>query len=102
MGYPNRLWCAWELCTLFSFMSAEQAHARLKLVAIGDRCDMLALLRNFDVREAHCYDPNEEERLRKVIDAVGEERFNKSIRKIGEPVAPRQSYCKRGKWHSFF
>ena len=30
--------------------------------------------------DAHCYDPNEEAKLRKIIDAVGLERFNNKIR----------------------
>ena len=35
--------------------------------------DVLAALKNFDVADSHCYDPNEEVKLRTVINAVGGE-----------------------------
>ena len=32
--YPTRLWCAWELCTLLSFISTSQAMERMELVPL--------------------------------------------------------------------
>merc|ERR1711874_523759 len=81
--YPKRLWCVWELCTLFSMMPEAQARERLMVVAIGDADEMLEKARAFDFREAQCYDPNVENRLTTVIAAVGEERFNDCIRQFG-------------------
>mmetsp|Transcript_94718 Transcript_94718/g.271001 ORF Transcript_94718/g.271001 Transcript_94718/m.271001 type:complete len:86 (-) Transcript_94718:276-533(-) len=39
-----------------------------------------------DVRNAGCYDPNEEAKLRRVIGEVGEERFNESIIKLSKSI----------------
>jgi hypothetical protein len=77
--YPARLWCAWELCTLFSFMREEQALERVELVATDSNVDVMEILTTFDVMNAHCYDPNEEAKLRRVIRAVGTDQFNKRI-----------------------
>lgn len=85
--YPRRLWCAWELLTLFAFTDTSHAIERVKLVPIdetddGQYFDALAELERFDVLNAHCYDPNEEKRLREVIAAVGVDRFNERIRHL--------------------
>lgn len=86
--YPERLWCVWELCTLFSFMTdLDQAHERVELVPLttssahSDR-DVFAPLRHFDVDLAHCYDPNEEQALMTVINAVGKKRFQGRVRDL--------------------
>ena len=39
---------------------------------------------DIDVKNARCYDPNEEAKLRHVIGAVGEQRFNDSIIKLSQ------------------
>jgi hypothetical protein len=140
--YPTRLWCAWELCTLFSFKQEEAALATVVLVPLeaGESADgangtlgrnvirelrhfrcasgprqqldlgrsgthlpplspfvstapstlplttpltrRLAPAANLSVSKSHCYDPNEEARLRKVIRAVGEDTFNTKIRNL--------------------
>ena len=33
--YPSRLWCAWELFTLFSFSDTDEALAKIKMVVVG-------------------------------------------------------------------
>eukprot|EP00622_Pseudochattonella_farcimen_P004961 FR740484.1.p1 GENE.FR740484.1~~FR740484.1.p1 ORF type:complete len:225 (+),score=3.23 FR740484.1:85-675(+) len=81
--YPQRLWCAWELCTLFSFMREEQAIERVELLSLS-ASDIMEELTKFDVRNAHCYDPNEEAKLRTVIHAVGQAQFNKRIRNLAK------------------
>lgn len=84
--YPNRLWCAWELCTFFAFMSFERALERLILIPLsGSHDDAFEMFRNYDVMEARCYDPNEEARLQAVITAVGAEKFNHCIRRLAMP-----------------
>lgn len=92
--YPTRLWCIWELYTLFSFVSVDLAIERLKLAPLSDVHQlhegkdnapslplMQALLR-FDVTRAHCYDPNEERKLMKVIEANGLDSFNARVREL--------------------
>eukprot|EP00746_Dinoflagellata_sp_MGD_P113352 gnl/MRDRNA2_/MRDRNA2_502312_c0_seq1.p1 gnl/MRDRNA2_/MRDRNA2_502312_c0~~gnl/MRDRNA2_/MRDRNA2_502312_c0_seq1.p1 ORF type:complete len:114 (+),score=21.81 gnl/MRDRNA2_/MRDRNA2_502312_c0_seq1:166-507(+) len=80
--YPTRLWCAWELLTLFSFMDSSEALQRVQLMVLDNdaSCDVLSDLLNFHVDKAHCYDPNEEAKLRHVVDAAGKAHFNARIR----------------------
>lgn len=80
--YTERLWCAWELCTLFSFISTEQATHRVDLIPVGKGCiaEAVSRLARFDFRDAHCYNPNEEHTLRDVIEATGGDRFNDCVR----------------------
>lgn len=98
--YPTRLWCAWELCTLFSFMRAAQALERVELVPLDSdpTCDVLTRLTDFDVRDAHCYDPNEESRLFEVINAVSRDRFNARIRALS--VACRAGSMGSDEWEA--
>ena len=42
-----------------------------------------ARLQTFDVKRTRCYDPNEERRLKDVIMALGDERFNSRIHALG-------------------
>jgi len=44
--------------------------------------DVLKSLESFDVKEAHTYDPNEEIKLRYIIEANGEDEFNRRIRDL--------------------
>ena len=64
--YAQRLWCAWELFTLFSFQSYEDALALVHIVGISDKAAVefsmigdyhtpLHTLKRFDVNDAHAY-----------------------------------------------
>ena len=87
-SYPSRLWCAWELCTHFSFMRQEQALARVVLLPLNQDpdCDVSYSLLKFDVNEARCYDPNEEAKIRSCIQANGAEGFNMCVRQLGQDL----------------
>ena len=90
--YADRLWCVWELCTLFSFMRQDLAMERVVLVPMNSPdCNVMENLSNFSIANAHCYDPNEENRLRKVISAVGEARFVKQVRDLATAMASRSA-----------
>ena len=87
--YPRRLWCVWELFTLLSFSTLEHAQERITLAAFagdgglgGKHKDGLDDLVAFDVASAHCYDPNEEARLRSIINVSSEYVFNSRIQKL--------------------
>lgn len=97
--YRHRLWCVWELFTLFSFQSEKKAHAKIviaDLTAIeressdagGDLIDReaksgLSTLQTFELSSAHTYDPNEEKKILAVVRAVGEAKFEEAIHKLG-------------------
>lgn len=88
--YPTRLWCIWEIFTLSAFMREEQLADRLEVVPFGgdgvEAKDPVTQVANFNVRDARCYDPNELAKLRTVIGAVGEGKFNDGIRKLAVPI----------------
>lgn len=98
--YATRLWCAWELCTVFAFARSDAAtRERARLIPIGadSGSSALSALTRFKVSEAYCYDPNEQARLMRVICAVGEDRFNERIRKFADVlVQRRRRLCKSG------
>ncbi len=64
--YPHRLWCAWELFTLLAFTSLEVERIELAPFAISGMDNDAERLKQFGVRVAHCYDPNEEARLLRI------------------------------------
>ena len=60
-------------------------------------------LAQFDHVDAHCYDPNEEQRLRSVIEVVGGDEFNMRIHTLADQlgssnVKPQISSSSLGSW----
>jgi len=86
--YHKRLWCAWELCVLLSFMSMEMALKQMVVLALSESA--LQQLTVFDCSTARCYNPNEEFRLRRVIEAIGKQRFEIKIRALGQLLLDRE------------
>jgi len=86
--YHTRLWCAWELCVLLSFMSMEMALKQMVVLALSESA--LQQLTVFDCSTARCYNPNEEFRLRRVIEAIGKQRFEIKIRALGQLLLDRE------------
>jgi len=93
--YPERLWCAWELCTMFSFMDMEAALKRIVVTTINrtnpvngqyapedPANDPLSKLESFSILACRCYDPNEEAVLKRIIKTVGVEYFNRRLRSL--------------------
>ena len=56
----------------------------------------LMQLTTFNCSVSSCYDPNEELRLRHVIDAIGTERFESKIRQLGQLILDRELSSSRG------
>jgi hypothetical protein len=83
-NYMRRLWCVWELFTLFTFCSKEtMAEERIKIFSI-DGCNPEDELENFDLDSAHCFDPNEEFHLRNIIKKIEEGSGKKLKEYFGE------------------
>jgi hypothetical protein len=134
--YCNRLWCVWELCTLFFMKSIEDVLERVVLVplheddvndddelgdydqlGLGGGCfrnaitssaesaralktDIVAELEAFSITNAHCYDPNEEDRLKAVIKTVGEAEFHKKVHELGAALRANSPGTGRQRTHS--
>ena len=88
--YTSRLWCMWELCTLFSFSSMQQALQSVVVETLQDgeatREGFIEELQAYRFTDAECYDPNEEAKILQVIQTVGAHRFNTRIRNMGDQL----------------
>lgn len=77
--YLRRLWCVWELQCVFTFALRELATERIVLLrAGGDPNEALT----WSLDRAHTFDPNEEFRLRCLVDTIGIERFVETVRNL--------------------
>lgn len=88
-SYMERLWCVWELYTLFSFCREEQALERIEVIFLNDPAadqigDKDEILSDFNLDNAHCFDPNEEQKLRLLICGIGADRFTQNIRNLSK------------------
>eukprot|EP00617_Octactis_speculum_P017736 CAMPEP_0185751916 /NCGR_PEP_ID=MMETSP1174-20130828/10679_1 /TAXON_ID=35687 /ORGANISM="Dictyocha speculum, Strain CCMP1381" /LENGTH=382 /DNA_ID=CAMNT_0028429105 /DNA_START=453 /DNA_END=1598 /DNA_ORIENTATION=- len=96
--FPRRMWCAWEIFTLFAFQSESQALERILLITLDakispeDVVDSKALweLEHFDVNKATCYDPNDEIAMKKIIDCFGRSEFNGNVRKLASRIREKK------------
>ena len=94
---PTHCRCVWELFTLLSFSTLEHAQERITLAAFtadgvldGKHKDGLDDLVAYNVSSAHCYDPNEEARLRSIINISSEYVFNSRIQKLAQTCRSAQ------------
>jgi hypothetical protein len=83
-SYLTRLWCVWELFALFTFCYKELAVARVQVVPLGD-----ARVGEFDIDNAHCFDPNEEFKLRQIIHDIGVQRLTECLAVMSGKLAHR-------------
>ena len=89
--YFQRLWCMLEMFIMFAFSQDEAVAAeRIELIPLEadgvTRGSILESMSNFELEGAHCYDPNEEIKLRSVMAAVGEEQFVARMRSLAENI----------------
>lgn len=75
--YLTRLWCIWEIFTLCTFCNDELALERIEVVLLDDFHEISQQLKNFDIDNAHCFDPNEEYKLRYIFNMIGKENLAK-------------------------
>ena len=68
-AYIMRLLCLWELYTIFTFWNKELAIDKVTILGLGGHSDtdMNKQLQEFDMNIAHCFDPNEEFKLRQLM-----------------------------------
>eukprot|EP00937_MAST-01D_sp_MAST-1D-sp2_P002608 g2608.t1 len=95
--YTGRLWCIWELYVHFVF----RPHSPISIIPLGNEAEFSLAdeVRDFDARNAHCFDPNEERRIRHAIDAGkgGVDAFNAIIRGLYDRVARRNPMHSSGR-----
>ena len=77
--------------TIFAFAPKHQAVGRVRLCPLDGSdadagVDVPALLGEFQLKNAQCYDPNEEGKIRGIIDECGKASFEAHIRELGRAV----------------
>lgn len=91
--YIERIWCIWEFFTLLTFCNKELALERVEIKLIPSHKDedpettfneLFAKMKSFNFDNAHCYDPNEEFKLRKIISNVGIKRLGGCMESLAE------------------
>ena len=82
-----------ELFIMFVLSEDEAAAERVELVPIEadgvTRESILESMSSFELEDAHCYDPNEEIKLRSVMAAVGEAQFVARMRSLAGKIRAR-------------
>jgi hypothetical protein len=102
--YFTRLWCVWELYTVFAFSEGDPSLVITMLrdsdsgspeSADNQLRDRLA---NFSIADAHCFDPNEERKLRRAIDMApgGTSAFQAMIRGLAARITSSTSLLQSG------
>ncbi len=87
--YAQRLWCIWEIFTLLAFTEVNAALERLLVVPLAnDACEQLT---EFQLNTAHCYDPNEEAKLRLAIGSLGNDVFTERVRMLSQAAVAKVS-----------
>eukprot|EP00448_Togula_jolla_P015226 CAMPEP_0170572334 /NCGR_PEP_ID=MMETSP0224-20130122/2160_1 /TAXON_ID=285029 /ORGANISM="Togula jolla, Strain CCCM 725" /LENGTH=630 /DNA_ID=CAMNT_0010894815 /DNA_START=45 /DNA_END=1934 /DNA_ORIENTATION=- len=87
-SYQYRLWCIWEIFTLFAFSPVDLALSKVVVIPLQGSAmnELLLKLSHFDIKFASCFDLNQQARLLRVIDALGSERFNYGIRFLANQI----------------
>lgn len=78
-SYLNRIWCVWELYAVFAFCIKELAADRVIIVDAGGGDQLKENALKWSLDDAHCFDPNEELKLRRLFCIIGEEKFRESV-----------------------
>ena len=102
--YFARLWCVWELYTLFAFAKAPSLMVAVLRGRDEDEAAddggggsggaalrvMQRRLEHFSLADAHCFDPNEERQLRAAINAApgGVPAFQATVRSLATRLIP--------------
>jgi hypothetical protein len=81
-SYLKRIWCIWELQAVFAFCLRELAVDRIVVVDAGGGAALQRDAQTWSLDDAHCFDPNEELRLRGLADVIGIDRFVNSVRSL--------------------
>ena len=91
--YPERLWCLWELCTLLfmsdSSTSLEVVKERIKIKVIdtdneGKGKEWLEKMKKSKLEILKCFDRNEQESLKVLMNKVGKTDFETTISKVAD------------------
>jgi hypothetical protein len=110
--YCDRLWCIWYALSqklddlynsesfsrreLYTLVAASKhldiALSRVQVVNIASTGDIASRLQEFDLANARCYNPNDEQKIRLAIESIpgGSIAFTRLIHEIGSDLERRQ------------
>ena len=81
-SYLKRIWCVWELHAVFAFCIKELAADRVVVLDAHGGSALRSDLLNWSLDDAHCFDPNEELRLRRLVSIIGKDSFVECVRAL--------------------
>ncbi len=107
--YLMRLWCIWELFSIFVFANKELAMERVEIKCLGEEDatweQNIKTLENFDISTAHCFDPNEEFKLRTIIEGIGIDTLQMILRDIAAALRANRKkrvFADSIKWSNWY
>jgi len=100
--FSTRLWCAWEIFTVFAFQGESEVLKRIDLLLLdevyhsseGWSSEALTDLEMFSVTAAKCYDPNDRDIMTGIIDGLGRCEFDRKVQRMA--TCMKQTMCARG------
>lgn len=101
--YSERIWCAWELFVRkYSLDDEKVFRKKMTMITVGDYSeeDLISDLSKFKFMDAHCYDPNEEAKLRLIIEGYDmfaresqKESFDETIQNVAQSLRRNKPEC---------
>jgi DNA-binding NtrC family response regulator len=80
---------------VFVFAQNNLAVKRVQLEKLeGEHVDVPSVLAQFHLQGCHCYDPNEEHKIRSIIKECGEGSFESNIRELGNKISSARTHTK--------
>jgi hypothetical protein len=82
-SFLSRLWCVWEVFSIFAFSNRAIAYESVHVLSLYSDPDWVAKLPDegsISIDDAHCFDPNEELKLRAILFDIGMERVEHELR----------------------
>jgi hypothetical protein len=79
--YLNRIWCVWELYSVFAFAIKEHAAERIIIVNASSDVENLPYekIEAWTIDDAHSFDPNDEGKLRRLVGMIGVDKFQECV-----------------------
>ena len=81
----------WEIFSVFTFCNQEIALERVEICNLEEGVIVSKELGSFNINKCHCYDPNEEYRLRVILHKIGiDSRLKPCMKSLAEVAKQRE------------
>ena len=76
---------------MFAFAVKELAVERIVVVDAGGVADLVSVAHAWTLDDAHCFDPNEEGKLRRLAKMIGVDKFKQCVAALSECAVDRRT-----------